>query len=51
MAHISENIPIRLTGVASFDVIEWLRSEMYQGVLDAVEAQVIAGGGSGVDRR
>lgn len=46
IAHLSEPVPIRLFQDAE-DVIEWLRSEMVQGVLDAVEHQVISGTGSG----
>ena len=41
IAHLSEPVPIRLFQDAR-DVIEWLRSEMVAGVLDAVESQVIA---------
>lgn len=48
IAHLSEPVPIRLFQDAR-DVIEWLRSEMVAGVLDAVESQVIAGGGTGED--
>ncbi|MDO0976950.1 phage major capsid protein [Mycolicibacterium frederiksbergense] len=48
IAHLSEPVPIRLFQDAR-DVVEWLRSEMVAGVLDAVESQVIAGGGTGED--
>lgn len=48
IAHLSEAVPIRLFQDAR-DVVEWLRSEMVAGVLDAVESQVIAGGGTGED--
>lgn len=48
IAHLSEAVPIRLFQDAR-DVVEWLRSEMVAGVLDAVEAQVIAGGRTGED--
>ena len=46
IAHLSEAVPIRLWQDAA-DVVEWLRSEMVEGVLDAVEAQVIGGDGTG----
>ncbi len=48
IAHLSEPVPIRLFQDAT-DVVDWLRAEMVEGVLDAVEAQVISGGGTGED--
>lgn len=46
IAHLSEPVPIRLFQDAT-DVVDWLRSEMVEGVLDAVESQVISGVGTG----
>lgn len=48
IAHLSEPIPIRLFQDAR-DVVDWLRAEMVEGLLDAVEAQVNGGGGTGED--
>src|SRR5204862_2775132 len=46
VAHLSEPAPIRLlSDVAGLQ--NWLASEMAEGVLDALEAQVIAGDGTG----
>jgi len=46
IAHISEQVPVRLWQDAT-DVVNWLRSEMVEGVLDAVESQVISGDATG----
>lgn len=46
IAHISEEVPIRLWQDAT-EVIAWLESEMTEGVLDALESQVISGSGAG----
>lgn len=48
IAHLSEAVPVRLWQDAA-DVVTWLESEMTEGVLDALEAQVIAGDGIGED--
>jgi HK97 family phage major capsid protein len=46
IAHLSQPFPIRLYQDAAA-VVAWLESEMTEGVLDALEAQVITGSGSG----
>lgn len=46
IAHLSEEVPIRLWQDAT-EVVNWLDSEMREGVLDALEAQVISGAGTG----
>lgn len=46
IAHLSEPVPIRLWRDAE-EVVRWLDAEMRAGVLDALEAQVISGSGTG----
>ncbi|WP_197373466.1 phage major capsid protein [Mycolicibacterium baixiangningiae] len=46
IAHLSENVPIRYWQDHT-EVIDWLNTEMVEGVLDALEAQVIRGNGTG----
>lgn len=45
IAHTSEEVPIRLWQDAA-DIIRWLEAEMVEGVLDALESQVISGSGT-----
>lgn len=46
VAHLSEDVPVRYWEDHP-EVIEWLDSEMVDGVLDALEFQVISGDGVG----
>lgn len=46
LAHLSEPIPNRLW-LDYTELQQWLISELYQGLLDALEAQVLNGNGSG----
>ncbi|WP_158022621.1 phage major capsid protein [Mycolicibacterium gilvum] len=46
LAHLSEPFPIRYF-MDHLDVVQWLEVEMEQGVLSALESQVISGSGSG----
>ncbi|BBY43584.1 phage major capsid protein [Mycolicibacterium celeriflavum] len=46
IAHLSEEIPIRLWQDAA-EVVRWLETEMTEGVLDALESQVVSGSGTG----
>jgi HK97 family phage major capsid protein len=48
VAHISEDVPIRYW-LDHSEVVDWLQTEMVEGVLDALEAQVIAGSGTGIN--
>lgn len=48
IAHLSEPTPIRLWDDHS-ELQSWLASEMINGVLDGLEAQIIAGDGTGED--
>lgn len=48
IAHLSEPIPLRL--LADHEELRmWLDSEMREGVLDALETQIVSGGGTGED--
>ncbi|MGV0795645.1 phage major capsid protein [Mycolicibacterium elephantis] len=48
VAHLSEPVPIRL--LADHEELRmWLDSEMREGVLDALESQIISGSGTGED--
>lgn len=48
IAHLTEPIPLRL--LADHGALRvWLNTELVEGVLDALEAQVVAGDGSGED--
>ena len=50
VAHLSEPFPIRLMAdIQSFT--SWLQSEMAEGVLDALEAQIVSGSGTGENMR
>ncbi len=46
IAHLSEAVPIRLWQDAA-DVVRWLDVEMREGLLTALESQLISGSGSG----
>ncbi|KUH93932.1 phage major capsid protein [Mycobacterium sp. IS-3022] len=46
IAHLSEEVPIRLWQDAA-EVVRWLETEMTEGVLDALESQVVSGSGTG----
>jgi HK97 family phage major capsid protein len=46
IAHLSQPVPIRLWQ-DSTEAIQWLDSEMRNGVLDTLEAQVLSGAGTG----
>jgi HK97 family phage major capsid protein len=50
VAHLSEAFPVRLMAdIQSFQ--SWLTSEMAEGVLDALEAQIVSGSGTGENMR
>jgi HK97 family phage major capsid protein len=46
IAHLSEPAPIRLW-YDHEEFVSWLTSEMVEGVLDGLEAQIVSGDGSG----
>ncbi|WP_067480640.1 phage major capsid protein [Actinomadura hibisca] len=46
IAHLSEAIPERILADHA-EVLRWLEAEMYSGVVDAVETQLVSGSGSG----
>lgn len=48
LAHLSEPVPNRLWQ-DYMELQNWLISEMYQGLLDALEAQVLNGDGTGIN--
>jgi HK97 family phage major capsid protein len=48
LAHLSEPVPNRLWQDYT-ELQNWLISEMYQGLLDALEAQVLNGDGTGIN--
>lgn len=48
VAHLSEGVPVRYWDDHR-EIVSWLESEMVAGVLDAVEAQLIAGDGTGIN--
>lgn len=48
VAHLSEGVPVRYWDDHR-EIVNWLESEMVAGLLDALEAQIVAGDGEGIN--